>query len=148
VSVDAPEVAELSRRLLTAFGWRGLVGVEWKRDRRDGRWRLMEINARTVIGNQLAISAGVDLPWIAYCELRDPPEPVAPVTRFRVGVQWVNEDLDPKAFRDLRAAGRLTTGQWIRSLARTRSWALWSWRDPKPFAMRLLSPARARRRVH
>ncbi len=71
ISVDAPEVAELSRRLLAAFGWRGLVGVEWKRDERDRGFRLVEINPRTVIGNQLAISAGVDLPWIAYCELSD-----------------------------------------------------------------------------
>jgi D-aspartate ligase len=140
ISVEAPEVAEQSRRLLTSFGWKGLVGVEWKRDERDGRFLLMEINPRTVIGNQLAISAGVDLPWIAYCSLREPPQPVAPTSTFRVGVQWVNEDLDPKAYRDLRREGRLTTGQWLRSLSRTRSWALWSWRDPMPLAMRFLGP--------
>jgi D-aspartate ligase len=135
-SVSAPEVAERSRQLLQAFNYRGLVGVEWKRDSRDGRIRLMEINPRTVIGNQLAISSGIDLPWIAYRALADPATSLPPNHDFKVGVRWVNEDLDPKAFRDLRRAGRITTWGWVRSLLGTRSWALWSWRDPRPALQR------------
>ena len=66
ITVDAPEVAALSRRLLGAFDVRGFVGVEFKRDERSGTYYLIEINPRTVSGNQLAISAGVDFPWIGY----------------------------------------------------------------------------------
>ena len=135
-SVAAPDVAALSRRLLEAFAYRGLVGVEWKRDARDGRLRLMEINPRTVIGNQLAISAGIDLPWIAYRALADPATALAPNHAFKVGVRWINEDLDPKAFRELRRTGQLSTAAWVRSLLGARSWALWSWRDPAPFLHR------------
>jgi predicted ATP-grasp superfamily ATP-dependent carboligase len=145
-TLAAPDVAELSRRLLQAFDYRGLVGVEWKRDERDGGLRLMEINPRTVSGNQLAISAGVDLPWIAYRSLADPAAAPAPNHDFRVGVRWINEDLDPKAFRDLRRAGAITTLGWLRTLLATRSFAFWSWRDPKPFAQRFAGPlARAAR---
>ena len=66
VTVEAPEVAELSRRLLRAFDYRGFVGVEFKLDATSGSYHLMEINSRTGSGNQMAISAGVDFPWIGY----------------------------------------------------------------------------------
>lgn len=87
VSVQCDEVADLARDLLSVLGYRGLVGVEFKRDPRDGVFRLMEINPRTVSGNQLAISSGVDFPWIAYRHLCGEAfeEP-----RFRTGVHYVN----------------------------------------------------------
>ncbi len=133
ISVSAPEVAELSRRLLRAFRYRGLVSVEFKRDARDNTYQLMEINPRTVLGNPLAISAGVDFPWIVYRYLTRPDEREAPTQGFQVGVKHVNEELDLRAFLALRNDGDLTLWQWIRELAGTRSWAVASIRDPQPF---------------
>ncbi len=133
-TVDAPELAELSRRLLAAFSYRGLVGIEWKRDERDGTFCLMEINARTVIGNQLAISAGVDFPWIAYQEITGTS--MAKTSAVAASVTWVNEELEVLALAQLRRDGAITLAQWARSMLGARSWALWSWRDPKPFLMR------------
>jgi len=78
VTVAAPEVAQIGRRLVRALGLRGFTGVELKRDPRDGALRLMELNPRTVSGNQLAISAGVDLPWIGYRHLCGHPSPEPP----------------------------------------------------------------------
>jgi len=132
VSVTAPEVAEVSRCLLRAFKYRGLVSVEFKRDARDNSYQLMEINPRTVLGNPLAISAGVDFPWIVYRYLTRPDEHDAPVQGFRVGVKHVNEELDLRAFLALRKERKLTSWQWIRQLAGARSWAVASIRDPQP----------------
>jgi predicted ATP-grasp superfamily ATP-dependent carboligase len=147
-TVRAPEVAEQSRRLLEAFSYRGLVGVEWKRDSRDGTWCLMEINARTVTGNQLAITAGVDLPWIAYQEISGTsmPHTSLPASQRRLSggkpVRWVNEELEVLVLADLRCSGEISITGWLRSMAGARSWALWSWRDPRPFLLR--APALAR----
>lgn len=128
-SVTCEEVADQARDLLSTLGYRGLVGVEFKRDPRDGVFRLMEINPRTVSGNQLAVSAGVDFPWIAYrhlCGLRiDTP-------RFRPGVRHVNEEWDLKAFLLLRRHGTLGTRAWIRSLLTTDSFALGARGDWRP----------------
>jgi predicted ATP-grasp superfamily ATP-dependent carboligase len=129
-TVDAPEVAELSRRLLRAFGYRGLVGVEFKRDARDGIYRLMEINPRTVSGNQLAVSAGIDLPWIAYRYLIGFRDDAVP--SFRTGVQYVNEEWDAQAYWTLRRSGELTLRKWASSLRETRAWALFAADDPLP----------------
>lgn len=133
-TIDAPEVAELSRKLLRAFKYRGFVGVEFKRDPRDGRLLLIEINPRTESGNQLAISAGVDLPWIGYRYLigQTPaePEPLSPP--FTPGVVFVNEEWDLKAFLAMRSTGTLTLAGWVQSLRGVRSQALGAWDDPLP----------------
>ena len=94
VTVESPEVAELSRRLLRAFDYRGYVGVEFKLDAATGTHYLMEINPRTVSGNQMAISAGVDFPWIGYRYLTGAEGGAGPPPAFRPGVKFVNEELE------------------------------------------------------
>ena len=132
-TVEAPAVADESRRLLAALRYRGLVMVEFKRDPSDGGFALMEINPRTVSGNQLGITAGVDLAWIAYRDLIEADTSPAPA--FRPGVRYVNEEWDVLAYLEARAARRLTFGAWLRSLAGTRAWAIFAWNDPGPLTV-------------
>ena len=136
-TVDAADVLQQSRRLLEAFRYRGLVMVEFKRDARDGRCTLMEINPRTVSGNQLGIHAGVDLPWIAYRHLVGLDSPEARQPAFRRNVTYVNEEWDVQAFAALRRSGALTLVAWIRSLVKARAWALFAWNDPLPLLVGL-----------
>jgi predicted ATP-grasp superfamily ATP-dependent carboligase len=56
-------------RLLRAFGYFGLSQVEFKRDPRDGSFKLMEINPRLWQWHGLAAACGIDLPRIAYDDL-------------------------------------------------------------------------------
>ncbi len=133
-TVDAPAVAAESRRLLTAFRYRGLGTVEFKRDPRDGAQLLMEVNPRTISGNQLGITAGVDLAWIAYRHLLGLDGGTRPPT-FRAGVRYVNEEWDVLAFWEARAARRLTFRAWVRSLVGVRAWAIAAWDDPGPLLM-------------
>ena len=137
VSVNAPEVADLSRELLRAFDYRGLVNVEFKLDPRDGIYRLIEINPRSASANQLPISTGVDFPLLVYRYLTRTEPPSEPADGFRVGVKWVNEDLDFQAFLALRKKGDLTFWRWVRSLRGVRSWAVATPRDPVPFMVQV-----------
>jgi D-aspartate ligase len=139
VSVECNEVADLARDLLSTLGYRGLVGVEFKRDPRDDVFRLMEINPRTVSGNQLAISAGVDFPWLAYRYLCGEAfeEP-----RFRPGVHYVNEEWDFKAFLALRKQGKSSAGAWLRSLVAAESFALARRGDWRPLGVAFYRLAR------
>jgi predicted ATP-grasp superfamily ATP-dependent carboligase len=132
ITADVPEVAELSRRLLRAFCYRGLVGVEFKHDARDGSYRLMEINPRTVSGNQLAITAGIDFPAIAYEYLSGCRLGIDQAQTFRPGVKFVNEEWDLKAYLALRKTGRMSVGHWLRSLRGTQARAIGAWDDPFP----------------
>jgi predicted ATP-grasp superfamily ATP-dependent carboligase len=68
-AVWVPEVVDAALQLLRAFGYHGLSQVEFKRDARDGSYKLMEINPRLWQWHGLATACGVDLPRIAYADL-------------------------------------------------------------------------------
>jgi D-aspartate ligase len=63
------DVVDAGLRLLAAVGYRGISQVEFKRDPRDGRFKLMEINPRLFQWHGLAAACGVDLPRLAYEDL-------------------------------------------------------------------------------
>ncbi|HEY5596498.1 MAG TPA: ATP-grasp domain-containing protein, partial [Candidatus Bipolaricaulota bacterium] len=117
---------------LTAFSYCGFVGIEFKLDARDGTYRLIEINPRTVSGNQLAISAGIDFPWIGYQYLTGSGLEASPVTPFRPQVKYVNEEWDVQAYLALRRSGALSLRGWYDSLRGAQAWAIGAWDDPLP----------------
>ena len=135
VTVDAPEVADLSRRLLSAVDYRGFVGVEFKLDATSGNYYLIEINPRAGSATELAISAGADLPWIGYRHLTGSDGGAEPTRAFRPGVKFINEELDVHAYRALRKSDGMTIGQWARSIRGTTSTAIWARDDPAPFVV-------------
>ncbi len=69
VSVPPDEVAgavESLRRLLRSLGYRGIFSAEFKRDSRDGVFRIIEINARPWWYVEFAARAGFDVVKLAY----------------------------------------------------------------------------------
>jgi D-aspartate ligase len=72
------DVVEQGLTLLRALGFHGLSQVEFKRDPRDGSFKLIEVNPRLWQWHGLASACGVDLPRIAYEDLTgERPEPVS-----------------------------------------------------------------------
>jgi D-aspartate ligase len=147
-----PEVAELGLRMLQASGVRGIANAEFKRDRRDGRMKLIECNLRLTAADDLVRRAGVDLGALAYRRAlghRDQP-PAGPLTGdgFTSGlVQWLPLR-DLRALRQYLAEGELTVGAWARSLLAPISTPLFSLTDPGPSignALRLLARLVGRR---
>ena len=68
-AVWVQDAVDAALRLLQGFGYVGLSQVEFKRDPRDGKFKLMEINPRLWQWHGLAAACGVDLPRIAYDDL-------------------------------------------------------------------------------
>jgi predicted ATP-grasp superfamily ATP-dependent carboligase len=131
ISVQEPQVAELGLRLLQGVGFRGLATVEFKKDPRNDTFKLIEVNPRSVLGQQLAVDCGVDLPYIAYQDALG--EPVQPVEAFKSGVKWINLGYDVKSFLEYRRRKRLGLFAWLRSIKDARSYAYFAWDDPMPF---------------
>ena len=63
------ETVDAALRLLRAFDFQGVSQVEFKRDPRDGRYKLMEVNPRLWLWHGLAAALGVDFARIAYLDL-------------------------------------------------------------------------------
>ncbi|MFQ5600948.1 MAG: ATP-grasp domain-containing protein [Candidatus Krumholzibacteriia bacterium] len=85
-SVDEPALLEAGLSLLRALCWDGIAMVEFKRHARDGTFFFIEINPRFVGSLELAIAAGVDLPWL-YARLAA-GHPVAGPTCYRIGLKY------------------------------------------------------------
>src|SRR5581483_9463268 len=120
------DVIELSRRFLRVFGFTGIVNAEWKR---DGRYYLIEINARAPSHVEIARHSGVDLAWIAYHALTTGYIP--PQERYQIGVRIVNEENDWLGFLQQRGRGTMSTLQYLGSLRGAKPLVA-AWDDPVP----------------
>jgi D-aspartate ligase len=64
-----PEVRDSAIRLLRHVGYRGEASTEFRFDRRDNLYKLMEINTRPIVYERLLVDAGVNLPYLTYRDL-------------------------------------------------------------------------------
>ncbi len=136
-----PEIVEISRKLCRQAGLRGLANVEYKFDARDGQYKLIECNARFVASNRLVSASGCELARFVYNRIVGLPLPE--LKEFRVGVRMWDPIRDFAAFRELRREGRITSGQWLRSVMHRQTFPYFLLTDPMPTFSRLLKPIRA-----
>lgn len=129
VSDWSEEVADLGRRLLTGAGVRGHANVEVKRDERDGQVKLIECNYRFIQATALFQAAGFDIVGFTYNRLTGRP---LPSMEYRRGVRGLFLVNDLRAFRRYRQIGEISTGSYLRSLARPHRAMQMSWDDPAP----------------
>lgn len=114
-AVDEPGLVPGGVALLAALGYEGIAQVEYKRDGRDGSFRLMEVNFRPWTWLGLATACGVNLPLAAHRWALGETEP-ASAGRSTVPAgprRWVW--LVPEAayiLRDLRHGVRPRVAQW------------------------------------
>ena len=88
-----PDMAEAARTLLEALSWHGVAMVEFKRDARDGRPRLMEINGRFWNSLPLAVASGVDFPFLLYTLAVEGKCPERFDYRIGVRCRWLAGDV-------------------------------------------------------
>jgi D-aspartate ligase len=127
------QLAALGRRIVARAPLQGVFKLDFKRDRRSGRFTLLEINARFNLWHYPAAKSGVNLPQVAYRYLvyGERPAAIAATRRCR----WLAFGLDWRAFKELHARRELGWAEWLWSLAAApKVYELFSWSDPLPFA--------------
>jgi predicted ATP-grasp superfamily ATP-dependent carboligase len=139
VSVWVPEMAEAGVRLLQELGYHGVSQVEFKRDARDGRYRLMEINARHWMWHALATDSGVNLSYAAYADAVGTPF-LAP--RQAEGGKWAIFLTDARDSVYEWRHGERSLGPWLRTYRGVRRDGLYSWKDPVPGVLATTRQAR------
>lgn len=130
VEEDLPELIELGRRFLAEAGMRGIAQLEYKRDPRDGQFKLLECNPRFHLTIELAIACGIDAPLYAYRRLQG-EAPARPV-QARHGLRLWHPLPDFRAYRVLRGEGELTLGGWLRSIMHRQRFTVFAADDPWP----------------
>ena len=133
-TIEAPDVEDIATRLLAAIGYDGIVEVEFKRDSRDGRLKLLDINPRVWGWHTLGGRAGVDFPYLLW---RMTTGASLVETRGRSGVRWVRALTDlPTVLGEIRA-GRLSVGAYLSSLRGPIEFAILAADDPVPALVEL-----------
>lgn len=64
--VHNDQVEEFATKFLSFLDYSGVAEIEFKFDARDGRYKILDVNARTWTWNSLGILAGVDFPYILW----------------------------------------------------------------------------------
>lgn len=146
------EVADLTLRFCQSAGLRGLVNVEFKRDSRDGRLKLIEANHRFTASTALHLKAGLDVPLFVYNRLTGAPLPELGRPYGEGKTLWHPLD-DFRAFKAYRRRREITTFAYLRSIARPQHFSIASLSDPGPLLLALKSRIgglwrRIRRRLH
>jgi predicted ATP-grasp superfamily ATP-dependent carboligase len=133
-TVDEPTVVDASRRLLAAARYTGLIEIEFKRDPRDGRFKVLDANPRIWGWHTLTQRTGPDFVHLLYRMVVGAPVAAAPASP---GLRWARLDADLAASAGELLAGRLPPTDYVRSLAGRVEAAIFAADDPLPGAVAL-----------
>lgn len=128
-----PEFAAYGLRFFRSIGYRGFGTIEFKRDDRDGKLKVTDLNLRWVKPINLPMAAGVDFPLIHYRDLAG--QVPGPVLEFKAGVRWLDAIGDLSTSWSMYRAGELSPVAWARSLLPVRSFPAFAPDDLKPFLL-------------
>ncbi|MET9291536.1 ATP-grasp domain-containing protein [Streptomyces sp. NPDC003077] len=127
--VDNHELAEMSAQFIKRIGFSGIIDLDWRYDRRDGRYKLLDFNPR--MGAQFRLfenEAGVDVVRAQHLDLTGRKVPEA---EQRAGHRFVVENIDLPALLAYRRSGYTTPHAPTRATGTELAWLAPD--DLKPF---------------
>ena len=113
-----PDVHSLGHRLLRTAGYRGFAHVEFARDARDGRFKLLEVNTRLPVWAGLGMTRDFDMARLAYDDLSG--RPVEPLGRLADGTTWIYLGKDVWVSAQMARRRELGALGFLRPYARSR----------------------------
>jgi D-aspartate ligase len=131
ISADVPDVVRPGRTMLHALGLEGFACTEFKRDPRDGVYKLLDINGRHNLSTLLSTRCGVNFPWISFRHATAGERPGQ--LAARTGLYWIDELMEFR--RGLTRAGRdgASPRELLRPWRREHVFAVFDRDDPAPF---------------
>lgn len=135
--VHVEEILKHAENFIKATEFYGISNIEFKKDSRDGSYKLMEINPRTGLWNLSVLESGVNLPLQAYNDVLGKPIEkefnkkdeliwyILPIDMYYA--VWGNKK---KGYPEYA----LTYSEWRKTVKGARRVdALFKWYDPVPF---------------
>jgi D-aspartate ligase len=131
--IQNPTVIEATCTFMRAVGYRGIVDIGYRFDKRDGLYKVLDINPRLGGAFRMFVDEhGTDVARAMYLDLTGRPVPaIAP----KDGRRWINEGADFVSSAHYRRLDGLTLAGWLRSYRGVREGATWAPDDPAPFAV-------------
>ena len=130
-TVEQEQVEALARCFLESLGYSGVVEIEFKYDRRDRRYKLLDVNGRFWTWAALGQLAGVDFPYLAWRQALGQDASCAHV-KAKTGVAWMYASRDIMAAFAEISRGGLTAGDYLAGFRKELVFAGFAVDDPLP----------------
>jgi D-aspartate ligase len=125
-------VEQMAMRFLGKIGYSGIVDMDYRYDRRDGQYKLLDVNPRVGATFRLFVdSNGMDVVRALYLDLTGQPVKRGAACEGR---KWIVEQSDLMTSIRYTRLGKLTPTEWARSLRRIEEGAWFAPDDLLPFA--------------
>jgi D-aspartate ligase len=126
-------VATQTQRFMEAVGYRGCVGIGYRYDRRDGLYKVLDVNPRVSGVFRLFVGTN-DMDVVRACYLGLTGQQL-PKTALQPGRKWMLEDHYFFAERTGLRIDHLRIAEWIRSVRGVRESHWFAADDPVPMVM-------------
>jgi D-aspartate ligase len=132
-------VQETTTRFMQAIGYHGILDIGYRYDRRDGQYKVLDVNPRIGCTFRLFTATdGMDVARALYLNLTGQPVPPAHAAEGR---KWLVEDFDLLSVIGSRREGTLKLKDWMNSLRGVQETACFALDDPLPFLLMGLADA-------
>jgi len=122
---------------MKAIGYQGILDIGYRYDRRDGRYKVLDVNPRIGCTFRLFTATnGMDVARALYLDLTGQP---VSASQAADGRKWIVEDFDLFSAIRSRRDGGLNLKDWLSSLRGVEEAACFALDDPLPFLMMGLS---------
>ncbi len=112
------EIEQSTRRLVQEVGYRGIIDVDYRQDRRDGSFKLLDVNPRLGATFRLFVDRqGLDVARSWYLDLTGQG---VPQVQPQWGRRWFVEDKDIASCLAYRREGSLGLLDWLKSYGGVR----------------------------
>lgn len=132
-SMDIPELDAPAKRWLKQINYTGIVELEFMLDKRDGLYKILDVNTRAWGWIDMAAYAGVDFPYLLWKLVFE--QEIKP-SHARAGIRWSRTIYDFASSAQSIWAGRLSVFEFIFSLIGAKH-EMYVFDDPKPAMMEL-----------
>lgn len=127
------ELISRTMDLVRTLEYTGIGEVEYKYDEVEKRYKILEINARSITFNRLSAYIGMDLEYLAYLDAVGAlasPQKLAPRP---VTARWMDFTQDFISLLQLRKERKITLPQILRSYKNLKLDGYFAWDDWSPF---------------
>lgn len=127
-----PEIEKIGQSFLENVSYKGFAEIEFKRDDRNQKFYLIEVNTRTTTLNEMLSKVGINFPFICYQELIGQEISTEIVTEStNIAFRYHLEDLIA-SYQYIKIK-ELSIADYLRSLRRKKVYAIWSKCDIRPY---------------
>ncbi len=78
------DILETSKRFITSLGYKGMIDIDFRYDKRDGKYKILDINPRIGLTFRLFVGDnGLDVVQVAYLDLTGQPVPSSQIPNGR-----------------------------------------------------------------